>query len=151
MDKCFTGSVSRIAGTNFKILAQEVRSLHLSILFTADYLCLLPTRFLLNSIWNIYWHFQALDRHRLAFSERECDNVLINNKVNSEIFYLKFCARRRSKPNILSHSKFFVNHSRMRHPHQSARRRSKPNVLCHCKFLVGYTRICPLILVLFKV
>jgi len=45
MEKCFTGTVSRIAGTNFKILAQE-----------------------------------ALDRHRLAFSERECDNVLMNNK-----------------------------------------------------------------------
>ena len=23
---------------------------------------------------------EALDRHRLAFSERECDNVLMNNK-----------------------------------------------------------------------
>eukprot|EP00795_Rhopilema_esculentum_P017642 gene17641-9286_t len=45
MDKCFTGTASRIAGTNFKILAQE-----------------------------------AHDRHRLAFSERECDNLLMNNK-----------------------------------------------------------------------
>ena len=45
MDKCFTGTASRMGGVNFKILAQE-----------------------------------ALDRHRLAFSDRDCDNVLMNNK-----------------------------------------------------------------------
>ena len=45
MDKCFTGTASRVSGVGFTILAQE-----------------------------------ALDRHRLAFSDRECDNVLINSK-----------------------------------------------------------------------
>ena len=72
--------------------------------------------------------------------------------IQNHIFYImhcvNICARRRSKPNILRHSKFFVT---TRYAHQSARRRSTVNVLFHGKFLVGYRRIYPLILVLFQV
>lgn len=45
MNKCFTGTVSRLSGVTFEILSRE-----------------------------------ALERHQLAFSERECDSVLISSK-----------------------------------------------------------------------